>query len=153
MASPGSLAGALRFERRHTLRTSFLARVCAFLAGPSLDAALAAGVSPTASVLLGARADWITTPRACRIVAQALRGAVEAAKCPQNGGLSSRVRVEADAIQVRRDEVLALAEALTTIARPSAFGVAIAHRLPERALRGIFATVALISAVALFLHR
>jgi len=39
------------------------------------------------------------------------------------------VRVEADAIQVRRDEVLALAEALTTIARPSAFGVAIARQL------------------------
>src|SRR5262249_25603716 len=32
-------------------------------------------------------------------------------------------------------------------------GVAIAHRLPERALRGIFAVVSLISAVGLFLHR
>ncbi|HZJ53580.1 MAG TPA: sulfite exporter TauE/SafE family protein, partial [Myxococcaceae bacterium] len=32
-------------------------------------------------------------------------------------------------------------------------GVAIAHRLPERALRAIFAVVALISAVGLFLRR
>ncbi|MGZ6080407.1 MAG: TSUP family transporter, partial [Myxococcaceae bacterium] len=32
-------------------------------------------------------------------------------------------------------------------------GVAIAHRLPERALRAIFAVVALVSAVGLFLHR
>jgi len=31
--------------------------------------------------------------------------------------------------------------------------VAIAHRLPERALRAIFAVVSLVSAVALFLHR
>jgi uncharacterized membrane protein YfcA len=32
-------------------------------------------------------------------------------------------------------------------------GVAIAHRLPERLLRAIFAVMALIGAVGLFLHR
>ena len=62
MASPGSLAGALRFELRRARRTGFLVRLWAFVAGPSLDAELAHGVSPTASILLGARADWITSP-------------------------------------------------------------------------------------------
>jgi hypothetical protein len=129
MASPGSLAGPLRFELHRALRTSFLVRLWAFVAGPSLDAELADGVSPTASILLGARADWITRPRALRIVAQALRAAVEAAEQPPNRGLSSRVPVEAGAIRVCRDDVLALAETLATIERPSAFGVAIARQL------------------------
>jgi hypothetical protein len=129
MASPGSLAGALHFEPRRARRTSFLVRLWAFVAGPSLDAELARGVSPTANILLGARADWITRPRAARKVAQALRGAVEAAdRCP-NRGLSSKVPVAADAIQVCRDDVLALTGALITIERPSAFGMAIARQL------------------------
>lgn len=129
MASPGSLAGPLRLELRRALSAGLFVRLCAFFAGRSLDAELARGVSPTASILLGARADWITSPRACRIVAQALRGAVEAAERSPNRGLSSRVAVEADAIQVCRDEVLALAEKLVSIERPSAFGVAIARQL------------------------
>ena len=129
MASRGSLAGPLRFELRRALRTGFLVRLWAFVAGSMLDAELAHGVSPTASILLGARADWITSPRACRIVAQALRGAVKAAERPPNRGLSSRVPVEADAIQVCRDDVLALAQTLTTIERPSAYGAAIARQL------------------------
>lgn len=129
MASSGSLAGPLRFEPHRALRTRLLVRVWAFVAGPSLDAELADGVSPTASILLGARADWITRPRACRLVAQVLRGAVEAAEQPPNRSLSSRVPVEADAVELCADEVLALAERLTTIERPSAFGVAIARQL------------------------
>ena len=129
MASPDSLAGPSRFELRCARRTSFLVRLWAFVVGPSLDAQLAEGVNPTASILLGARADWITRTRTRRVVAQALRGAVESADGPQNRGLSSRVPVEADAIQARRDDVLALAETLITIERPSAFGVAIARQL------------------------
>lgn len=129
MASPDSLAGPSRFELRGVRRTSFLVRLCAFVVGPSLDAQLADGVSPTASILLGARADWITRRRACRLVAQALTGAVEAAEQPPNRGLSSRVPIQADAVEVCRDDVLALAEALITIERPSVFGVAIARQL------------------------
>jgi hypothetical protein len=129
MASPDALAGPLRFELRRALRTSFLVRLWAFLAGPGLDAKLASGITPTASIVLGARADWITRPRGCRNVAQALRGAVEAAEQRQHRGLSSRVPVEADAVQICRDEVLALAETLCTIERPSAYGVAIARQL------------------------
>ena len=123
MASPGSLAGSLRFRLRRGLRASFLVGIWAFVAGPSLDAELADGASPTASILLRARADWITKPRACRMVAQTLIGAVEAAEQPPNRGLSLRVPVDADAVQVCRNDVLALAEALATIERPSAHGV------------------------------
>jgi hypothetical protein len=129
MASPGSLAGLLRSKRRGTLRTSFLVRLWAFIAGPSLDAELAQGISPTASVLLTARADWITRPRACRMVAQALRGAVEAAERAPDRGLTSRVPLDAAAIEACRDEVVALAETLATIERPSAFGAAIARQV------------------------
>src|SRR5262249_26465032 len=112
MASPGSLAGPFRLEPRRAPWASFLVGLWALAAGPSLDTQLAEGVSPTASSLLGARADWITRPRSCRMVAQALRRAVEAAARPPNRGLSSRVPLAADAIQVCRDDVLALAETL-----------------------------------------
>jgi hypothetical protein len=39
------------------------------------------------------------------------------------------VPVEADAIQACRDDVLALAETLATVERPSSYGVAIARQL------------------------
>jgi len=129
VASPDALAGPLRFEPRRALRTSFLVRLWAFLAGPGLDVELANGISPTARIVLSARADWITRPRACRIVAQALRRAVEAAEQPPDQGLSSRVAVDADAVRVCRDDVLALAETLCNVVRPSAYGVAIARQL------------------------
>ena len=129
MASPDSLAGPLRFEPRRSLRASFLVRLCVWVAGPSLDAELADGLSPRASILLRARADWITGPRGCRAVAQALRGAVEAARRTPDRGLSSRVPVDADAVLVCRDDLLALAETLSTIEQPSAYGVAIARQL------------------------
>ena len=130
MASP-ALAGLSRPERQVLLRTrpSFLVRLWAFLAGPCLDAKLADGINPTTSVVLGARADWITTHSARRTVAQALRGAVEAAERPPDRGLQGRVPVDAVAIQACRDDVLALADTLLTIERPSAYGVAIARQL------------------------
>jgi hypothetical protein len=129
MASPDSLAGPLRFEPRRSLRTSLLVRLCVWAAGPKLDAELADGLSPRASILLRVRADWITRPRGCRAVAQALRGAVEAARRTPDRGLSSRVPVDADAVLVCRDDLLALAETLSTIEQPSAYGVAIARQL------------------------
>ena len=129
MASPGSPAAHLPSESRRSPRTSLLVRLCAFLGGPSLDPELAQGISPTASILLGARADWITRPRACQKVAQALRGAVEAAERLPDRRRSTRVPLEADAIQACRDDALALAETLATVERPSSYGVAIARQL------------------------
>jgi hypothetical protein len=129
MASPDSLAGPLRFEPRRALRASLFVRFYACVTGPSLDADLADGVSPTASILLGARADWITRPRRCRAVAQALGGAVDAAKRTPNRGLSPRVPVDANAVEDCRDDLLALAETLSTIEQPPAYGVAIARQL------------------------
>jgi hypothetical protein len=106
-----------------------LVRLWSFLDGPRLDDRLADGISPTTSVVLAARADWITNPRSCRTVAQALRGAVDAADRPPDRGLHSRVPVEAGAIQVCRENVLALAETLSTAERPPAYGVAISRQL------------------------
>lgn len=129
MASPGSLAGLFRSELPRAVRASFLVRLWAFLAGPRLDAELADGISPTTSIVLGARAVWITRRRACCTVAQALRGALDAAGRPPDRCLQAGVPVDAGAVQVCRDDVLALAEALSTIERPSAYGVAIARQL------------------------
>jgi hypothetical protein len=127
MASPGSLAGPFRSRRAFT--TSLLVRLWAFLAGCALDAKLADGISPPTSIVLGARADWITTHRACCRVAQALRGAVERAERPPDRCLQASVPIDAGAVQACRDDVLALADTLTTIERPPAHGVAIARQL------------------------
>jgi hypothetical protein len=128
MASPGSLAGPLRSELQGVLRTPLLVRLRAFLAGPRLDAELADGISPTTSIVLGARADWITRRRACRTVAQGLRGAVKAAERPPDP-FYLEVPVDAGAVQACRDDLLALAQTLATIERPSAHGTAIARQL------------------------
>jgi hypothetical protein len=130
MASPGSLAGRLPPDLHGAPGKRFLAWLCAFLAGPRYDAELADGISPATSIRLGARAARITTRRACRRVAQALRGAVDAAERPPDPGrLESRVPVDVGAVQGCRDDVLALAERLATIGEPRARGVAIARQL------------------------
>ena len=130
MASPGSLAGALRRELRGAPRKAFLARLGAFLAGPRYDAELADGVSPMKSICHAARAGRITTRRACHRVGQALQEAVEAAERPPDPHrLGTKVPVDSGAVRVCRDEVLSLADTLATIERPPARGVAIARQL------------------------
>jgi hypothetical protein len=130
MASPGSLAGHLPPDLRGAPGRCFLAWLCAFLAGPRYDAELADGISPATSIGLSARAARITTRRACRRVAQALRGAVEAAERPPDPGrLESSVPVDVGAVQVCREDVLALAQRLATMGWPPARGVAIARQL------------------------
>jgi hypothetical protein len=129
MASPGSLAGGLARELRGAPRKPLHARLWAILDGPRYDAELAAGISPTKSIYHGARADRITTRRACRTVAQALRRAAKAAEQPPPNHLSSQVPVDSGAVRLCRDEVLSLAETLATSERPSARGVAIARQL------------------------
>jgi hypothetical protein len=130
MASPGSLAGRFPPRLRGGPAKRFVVRLWAFLAGPRYDAELADGISPTTSIGLGARADRITGRAACRRVAQALRGAVEAAEWPPDPNrLDSSVPVDAGAVQVCRYEIVALAETLATIERPPARGVAIARQL------------------------
>lgn len=130
MASPGSLAGGLRRELRGTSRKAFLARLGAFLAGPRYDAELADGTSPTRSICHAARAGQITRRRACRMVAQALKRALEAAELPPGPNcLTTRVPVDGGAIRVCKDEILSLADTLSTIQRPPARGVAIARQL------------------------
>ena len=130
MASPGSLARGLPRELRGTARKAFLARLEAFLAGPRYDAELADGISPTRSICHAARAGQITRRRACRMVAQALKRALEAAELPPGPNcLTTRVPVDAGAIRVCKDEILSLADTLSTIQRPPARGVAIARQL------------------------
>lgn len=130
MASPGSLAGGLPHELRGAPWKAFLARVGAFLAGPRLDAELAEGISPTRSLRHAARAGQISRHRACRRVAQALNGAVEAAERPPGPHhLDSKVPIDSGAVRVCKDEVLSLAESLGAIERPPARGVAIARQL------------------------
>jgi hypothetical protein len=129
MGVPGSLAGRFPPERRGTPGGPFL-RLWAILAGPRYDADLADGLSPTTSLGLSARADRITTRRACRRVARALKAAIKAAeRPPEPGRLDSKVPVDAGAVQCCKDEVLALAKTLATIDRPPARGVAIARQL------------------------
>jgi hypothetical protein len=130
LASPGSLAGGLTRDLRGDSRKPLHARLWAFLEGHRYDAELAAGVSPAKSIYHGARADRITTPRACRTVAQALQRAVKAAEqVPVPNGLDAKVPLDSAAIRVCRDEVLSLAHTLASIERPSARGVAIARQL------------------------
>jgi hypothetical protein len=130
MASPGSLAGGFPREVRGVAWKVFLARLRAFLAGPGYDADLADGIGPTTSICHAARAGWITTPRACRTIAQALRRVVEAAERPPGlNCLDAKVPVDAGAIRVCRDQLLALADTLATTERPPARGVAIARQL------------------------
>ena len=67
MASSGSLArGFLSGELRGAPRKRLHARLWAFLEGHRYDAELADGISPMKSIYHGARADRITTRRACR---------------------------------------------------------------------------------------
>jgi hypothetical protein len=130
MASPGSLAGGLPRELRGASRKAFLARLGAFLAGPRYDAELADGISPTKSICHAARAGRITSRRARRRVAQALKRAVEAAELrPDPSCLDTKVPVDSGAVRVCRDEVLSLADRLATIERPPVRGVAIARQL------------------------
>ena len=130
MAFPGSLAGGLPRELRGVSRKAFLAGLWAFLAGPRYDAELADGTSPTKSICHAARAGRITRQRACRRVAQALNGAVEAAEHPPDPHrLDPKVPLDSGAVRVCKDEVLSLADTLATIERPPARGVAIARQL------------------------
>jgi hypothetical protein len=130
MTSPGSLARGLPRELRGASRKAFLARLGAFLAGPRFDAELADGTSPTKSICHAARAGRITRRRACRRVAQALQGAVEAAERPPvPNRLDPKVPLDSLAVRVCKDEVLSLADTLVTIKRPPARGVAIARQL------------------------
>lgn len=129
MASSRSLAGGfLSSELRGAPRKRLHARLWAFLEGHRYDAELADGISPMKSIYHGARADRITTRRACRRVGQALQRAVEAAEQPPNH-LDSKVPVDSAAVGACRDEVLSLADRLATIERPPARGVAIARQL------------------------
>jgi hypothetical protein len=130
MASPGSLAGGLTRGLRGAPRKPLHARLWACVEGHRYDADLAAGISPTQSIYHGARAERITTPRACRMVAQALQRAVKAAEqVPVPSRLDAKVPIDSAAIRVCRDEVLSLAHTLASIERPSARGVAIARQL------------------------
>ena len=95
MAFPGSLAGGLPRELHGTSRKALLARLRAFLAGPRYDAELADGIRPTRSICHAARAGRITRPRACRMVAQALKRALEAAELPPGPNcLTTKVPVD-----------------------------------------------------------
>jgi hypothetical protein len=130
MASPGSLAGGLPRELRGASRKAFLAQLLALLAGPRYDAELADGISPMKSIGHAARAGRITRRRACRRVARALHGAVEAAERPPDPNrLDSKVPVDSGAVRICKDEVLSLADTLATIERPPVHGVAMARQL------------------------
>jgi hypothetical protein len=64
------------------------------------------------------------------MVAGALVRAVEAAELPPGRNcLTTRVPVDAGAIRVCRDQLLALADTLASVERPPARGVAIARQL------------------------
>jgi hypothetical protein len=107
-----------------------LTSLWAFFNGPRYDAAIADGINPATSIGLSTRASRITRRRACHRVAQALRGAVDAANQPSAPNpWDPRVPVDASAIQFCSDDVLALAETLATLHQPPARGVAIARQL------------------------
>jgi hypothetical protein len=131
VAFPGSLAGGFLGELRRAPRMAFIWRLGAFLAGPRYDAELADGISPTTSLRHAARAGQITRRRACRRVAQALKGAVEATEHPSTPHrlLDTKVPIDYGAVRVCKDELLSLADSLAATKRPSARGVAIARQL------------------------
>jgi hypothetical protein len=103
-------------------------RLWTFLAGPTLDADLAAGVRPSSSPALSLRAHRITTPKARRRVAQALCFRIAAAKTPSHR-FSARVPVDQGAVLSCQTEIRALAAHVATIERPRPQGVAIARQL------------------------
>lgn len=99
-----------------------------FVAGPTLDAELAEGVRPSASTALSLRARHISSPRARRRLAEALRLRIEAAKSP-SPSWSVRVPVDQVAVLSCQAEITALANRIATIQHPRPRGVAIAHQL------------------------
>ena len=99
-----------------------------FLAGPTLDAELAAGVRPSASPALSLRAHQITRPKARRRLAQALCFRIAAAKTP-SPRFSAQIPVDRGAVLSCQTEIRELAAHVATIERPRPQGVAIAREL------------------------
>jgi hypothetical protein len=99
-----------------------------FLAGPTLDAELAAGVRPSASPALSVRAHQITRPKARRRLAQALCLRIAAAKTP-SPPFSARIPVDRGAVLSCQTEIRALAAHVATIEHPRPQGIAIAREL------------------------
>jgi len=104
------------------------AALWARLAGPYLDQELAEGVNPSRNLELRLRARQITTTKARRSVAEALRSAVRRMSRPP-AGINPGVPMDDEAILSCRYELRQLADRIVSMKHPCARGVAIARQL------------------------
>jgi hypothetical protein len=106
----------------------FLPRLLAFVQAPRLDTDLCAGVRPSASRAHRLRADHLRRRRVRRVIATALRRAVEDAHQPVRPR-TAQAPLNREGIRRCQREILALADLVSTLESPRAQGIAIAFQL------------------------
>jgi hypothetical protein len=107
---------------------ALLARLLAFLRSPILDAELAAGVRPSASLAHRLRADHLRRKRVRRHIADALIRAVEDAARPVPH-LTPQAPIRREAVRGCQREIRELSRTVVAAENPRAQGVAIAFQL------------------------
>jgi hypothetical protein len=125
MAFPGS---STRQVEEHSSRPRFLPRLRAVLQGPQLDEELAAGIRPSASPALQARADHLMRPAVRRRIAIALNRAVDDAYRPVRRD-TPQVPLCREAVRSCEEQICELATLVATMDNPRPRGVAIAFQL------------------------
>ena len=126
MTSPGALAARLGLGYRQ--RVLLIPRLLAVVRAPTLDADLAAGIRPSATLVHQLRADHLKQARVRQRLACALSRAVTDASRPVRQG-TVEVPRSREAIRSCQRELRALATAVATLENPRVQGVAIAFRL------------------------
>ena len=125
MGFPGTLT---RRDGQHPPRPPVLPRLQAVIHGPDLDLELAAGMRPSMSPSLQARADHLMRPRVRRRIAFALNRAVDDAFRPVRP-VTSQAPLHRDAVRHCAGEIRRLAAQVATLGNPAPRGIAIAFQL------------------------
>jgi hypothetical protein len=116
-----------RSSGRGAIATAFVGGLLARVAGPRLDARLAAGEDPLSDVVLARRARRLVSGRSRRSLACGLERTCSIP--PRHAVLSAAVAVDARAVEVARPALQQLASALRSRADVEPRGVAIAQIL------------------------
>lgn len=127
MTSTGAPRGRLGPGNRRA-RTLLVPRFLAFVQAPSLDAELANGIRPSATLAHQLRADHLTRARVRRRIATALYRAVADASRPVRHG-TPQAPLSREAIRCCHRELRALATSVATLENPRTQGLAIASQL------------------------
>ena len=127
MSSPDALAGRLGLGNRRA-RALLIPRVLAVVRAPTLDADLAAGIRPSATLVHQLRADHLRRARVRHRIAFALNRAVADASRPIRHG-TAQAPLSREAIRCCHRELHALAASVAIVENPRVRGVAIASQL------------------------